>query len=330
MEAVTGAKKDVFSIGRGRAEVPMDSLTVSVDIKPPNQRIKIVDGKETRHGYFSYSSLRAYSVCHKYYYWMYLSGLKFERFAPKMILGSALHSAFELLVEGKKQNKVVTLAEAHTTMSDYLDTNVKDYEAQMAQALADGNELPPIEWGDRISSQAEYARLGRDMLTLFFNTSLKTVDPIEVEKLFIYNFPFKNLPGTMPFTGFIDLIETYMGEPMITDHKTGRERSQEEVDVNDQLTLYSFAEKTPAVSFESYSIGSTGGKTPARARPPKILKIVGRRTIQDYERTHEDFESLLLSIKAGNFARTGKENPMVCGPKQCQYYSVCLGRNKSC
>lgn len=313
---------DQFVIGRGKASLPKDMLINTSGIPTPNEKIFTQDGKTTAHGSFSHSSLSCYAKCQKMYEFEYVKKMRRERGAPKLWNGSAVHAALEAAEIAQLNGIPVTADAIKTVYSTTLDSNVKMYEGVLAEAKKTGTPMPEIDWGERITGQADMDKLGRDLIDIYMRDIFPKTKVIAVEKVFVYNFPVKS-GGTVPIVGFIDLVEEHEGEPCITDHKVGRKRTQDDLEDSDQLTLYSWVEKIPQVAYMSYVPGTTGGKTPSRARPGEILKLVGRRTVKDYERTHEDFEGLLQGIKSGIFARTGKSNSMICG-SNCPYYDVCL------
>ena len=109
---------------------------------------------------------------------------------------------------------------------------------------------------------------------------------------------------------------------MITDHKCGMAKSYETARTNQQLTLYSMATNTPVVGFDSLTLGTTGGKNPAKATPAVVHKYFARRTEKDYEELTNDFNAIIGGISEGRFDKSGMDNPMVCSPTLCAYYST--------
>ena len=243
--------------------------------------------------------------------------------------GTGIHDVLEQGLRAKIEGRALpSLQESTATFLDSFREDVEKYQtAQKAAKLQGKNTYPNIDWGERIKSQETLEGLYVKAVELSHNKIIPSIKPLEVEKLMIHHFDV-NTGGTIPMVGFMDLIEERNGDQMVSDHKVGKARSQESAETDDQLTLYSMATGIPSVSITNVALGTTGGSTPSRAKPPQFLRLESKRTMKDYERLSDTINHILTGIKSGSFPRTAHlaGNQMVCGKKSCAYYDDCLGR----
>jgi len=353
-------------------------------------------GKKVSAGYFSFSALQSYRRCQRSFYYKYVLKIRSKQAAPKMWGGSAIHETLEVMLQTKIDNPVFSEAVRLVVMQNtaiaagkdpkkFRLDDVKQYfseelpfspesskkvfsesyrgfsegyaEAQLVAKNTGKPELPPVDWGAKVTSEQEFHVKYMNAIDAYITKEFPLVNPKAIEKLIIMKFPLDS-GGTVPIIGFIDLIEevdhigTYgnevdrtpeedlkgqkdyaqktirsisNGELMITDHKCGLAKSYEDARIDQQLTLYSMAMNIPVVGFDSLKLGTTGGQRPDRAKPATIKKIFARRTEKDYEELTRDFNAIIKGISSGIYDRTGLVNSMVCTPKQCPYYSRCMG-----
>jgi CRISPR/Cas system-associated exonuclease Cas4 (RecB family) len=145
----------------------------------------------------------------------------------------------------------------------------------------------------------------------------------------------------VPVIGFVDLIDTNdpsiavsadelalmvkQGMPVpealrtvIVDFKTkAKSFSQGDVDGSLQLTLYSYAEKVPAVRFDQL----------LRQKTPTLKRLGAVRKEADYRWLEEIVRSVAEAISAGVFPPCDP-SAWVCSEKWCGFYSICRGRKR--
>jgi len=316
----------VFNVGYGRATVQASGLVNTSIIPLVNEQKVLLNGKEESCGYYSHSSIDAYARCAKQFEFRYVKKEK-PRLAGrlKMMAGTAVHDATEHLLRQKLEGKVMPENEYVDLIADNINTAISDFDTRFKKAKAAGEDPLALDYGDRITDPKQFPRLYQRIGSVFYNTELPKVNVVDVEAMYIHHFPATG-GGTIPLVGFIDLIEKIDGQLVITDHKVGAKKTQAEADQSQQLALYSMAKDIPETAINSFTLGTTGGKSEKNPKPGEFVKYRSRKTIRDYRRVSENINAIMAGIKAGAFPRTGLHNPIVCSPSQCPYYEKCLGR----
>jgi hypothetical protein len=301
-------------------------LIITSPIRLHNEKYFVDDdGKVKRAAYMSSSSMATYAKCHQLYYRKYVLGEKDTRPAVKMWTGSGFHNTLEAAGLAKIAGKAFTMEEADLLFRDHMRKEFAQFDADSATLIKEGKNPAELKLPERIPTRELLVDLGVAMVTKFLREEFQIIKPLAVEKKVVYPLDM-NSGGNVPFIGWIDLLEEENGETVVTDYKTGRLRTEENLLMDQQLTRYAKAEKVYRVKWFSSRLGTTGGKTPARAKGPETVKLRRSITVKDLEILHEDDNANLEGIKAGNFARTGLQNPMICSSVLCPMWHACLGK----
>ncbi len=173
----------------------------------------------------SHSSLSTYAACPRRYAFRYVEHLPGEVPHWWFTFGSAVHRAFEAF------GRATMRARCDGTPDPGLDV----LERTFGEAI-DGAGLEPDE-------AARYRARSVPVLAAYLErASMSDAEPVGVELGFGIDVPVAGDEPTVRFVGYIDRIDRRPdGAIEIIDHKTGKERSQEAVNRDRQLTAYAFA-----------------------------------------------------------------------------------------
>jgi len=173
----------------------------------------------------SYSSLTMYEGCPRRYAFRYVEHLPGHVPPGRFAFGSAIHRAFEVYV----RDRIRAHAEGRRgpglgTLRDACD-----------EAL-DGAGLEPSELA-RL-----HAAAGPVLDRFVAREATLGTMPVAVELGFGVDVPLPADQGSIRFVGYLDRVDRASdGSTVICDYKTGRTRSQAEVDADRQLTAYAYA-----------------------------------------------------------------------------------------
>ena len=170
--------------------------------------------------HFSCTQLITYLQCPLQYYYQYVLKLDWVKVPASYAFGSCMHKAIEAANLG--------LMNGGCKSSEIADIFFTHWE----------KEATEVQWDDELEKDALQTK-GR-MLTELYCATAKEYKPTEVE------LPFRlqimdhdiNILGDRDFVGRIDAIFT--GDTIIEIKTSGRSLTQQEVDQNLQLTLYSW------------------------------------------------------------------------------------------
>jgi putative RecB family exonuclease len=180
-----------------------------------------------RKPHLSASSIGTYVDCSLQYYFSYVQRLPMEFVSDALEFGSAIHLTLADFYRAKMVGDRMLLKDVHESYKQHWTNRVKDRS--------------DIAYANQKDFQS-YLIEGADLLTAWFNKLPDdSFEVIGVEEAFSFN-----LPGiSAPIIGAIDLLESdESGALIITDFKTSaRSYSVDEVDRNQQLTLYQMAMK---------------------------------------------------------------------------------------
>jgi putative RecB family exonuclease len=177
--------------------------------------------------HLSASSINEYVECSLLYRFGRVDRLPMEFVAAELEFGTAIHKVLEEFYRAKMIGERLLLKDLH-----------EQFKTIWKKATT---ERADIQFQDGQNSET-LSMMGVDLLTAWFNKLQEdNFQVIAVEEAFSFN-----LPGiSASIIGAIDLLETdESGAIIITDFKTsGRSYSVDEVDRNQQLTLYQMAMK---------------------------------------------------------------------------------------
>jgi len=210
--------------------------------------------------HFSVSQLVCYLQCPLQYHFQYELGLKWEKTPSAVVLGNSIHKGVEkanqYLMNGGITDKREITSEFHTSWNDSL----KEQE---------------IAWKE---DPSELYMKGQQLLDLYCD-EMRNERPTEVE------LPFR-LPIIDPKTGLFIQQMDYVGkidaifdsDTVVEVKTTGRSPVQQEVDINLQLTLYSWAYRLiygrPEKTIKVVNLVKT--------KEPKIVVVETQRTERDH------------------------------------------------
>jgi putative RecB family exonuclease len=177
--------------------------------------------------HLSASGINEYVDCSLLYRFGRIDRLPMEFVAAELELGTVIHKVLEEFYRAKMIGEKLLLKDLHEM-----------FKTLWKKATT---ERPDIQFQEGQSAEV-LSMLGVDLITVWFNKLQEdSFQVIDVESVFSFN-----LPGiSAPIIGAIDLVEEdESGAIIITDFKTSaRSYSIDEVDRNQQLTVYQMAMK---------------------------------------------------------------------------------------
>ena len=173
----------------------------------------------------SHSSLSTYAACPRRYAFRYVERLPGEVPRWWFTFGSVVHRAFEAFDRAR-----IRARHDGTPAPGY------DVLAQAFGEAVDGAGCEPEE-------SARYQARSVPVLLAYLERALMSdAEPVGVELGFGIDVPVAGDAELVRFVGYIDRIDRRPdGAIEVVDHKTGKPRSQDEVDRDRQLTAYAFA-----------------------------------------------------------------------------------------
>jgi hypothetical protein len=255
----------------------------------------------------SFSQMSSYWYCSMKFYFERVLGWE-RRPSLAMSAGSAGHTA----VEFNYRKKISTGHDSDP--KDFLDMASDSYDAE-TYVLTDADLQPGEDIGknkDAHVALLHYYRHGVAPKRTPVATELEFNVQIEANET--YEYPLKIV------TGRIDLID-----PSIIDNKfAGRAKTQLDVDLSDQLTLYDMALaghdiNVPGLGFDVYLQANTKrGPDVQQLRRSATLMTPEARTNR-FERLKHKFRTTQRAIDASIFIPT--DDPKKCG--RCDYRDRC-------
>jgi putative RecB family exonuclease len=172
----------------------------------------------------SHSSISTYRACPLRYGFRYVERRPGDVSPEQFAFGSAVHKAFEAFGLARIRASADGLPEpGPETLQDALDRKLG------SSGLTDAE----IE---------EARRRAVPVLARFIEIEARTeAVPVAVELGFGVGVEFGGTTGGFRFVGYVDRVDRAPdGSTQIVDYKTGRTRSQADVDTDAQLTVYAF------------------------------------------------------------------------------------------
>jgi len=178
--------------------------------------------------YESHSSISTYRACPLRYGFRYVERRPGEVSPGQFAFGNAVHKAFEAFVLARIRARAEGSAEPGPDI----------LQAALDRKLASSGLAP-----DEVEDARQRAG---PVLARFLELETGTVaDPIAVELGFGVDVALPDggaaEAGTIRFVGYVDRVDRAIdGSTEIVDYKTGRARTQADVDADAQLTAYAF------------------------------------------------------------------------------------------
>jgi putative RecB family exonuclease len=236
--------------------------------------------RKTEH--LSASAIGTYVECSLLYRFSKVDRLPIEQKSDSLEFGSAIHWVLEQYYQEKMIGEKLLLKDIHELFQQSWKLRAED---KTDISYSKGHDFKSL------------LMLGKDLLTVWYQ---KLPDDnyavLGVEEAFLFYLPDIELP----FIGGIDLIEEdSAGTIIVTDHKTSsRAYSSDEVDQNQQLTLYQLALKS--MGYENQEI-LLKFDTLIKTKTPKFEQYWTTRSKIDEFRLVRKFVKVWEGIKAGIF-----------------------------
>ncbi len=254
--------------------------------------------RKTEH--LSASSIGTYVECSLLYKFSKIDKIPIEQKSDSMEFGSAIHRTLEHYYLEKMMGEKILLKDIHEIFEDTWKT------------IAEGKTDIQYTKGHDFKS---LLMLGKDLLTVWYN---KLPDDnyniIGIEEAFTFYLP--GIP--IPFIGAMDLIEEdESGTIIITDFKTSaKSYSKDEVDQNQQVTLYKLALKDKGFSDREILLKFD---TFIKTQKPKFEQYWTTRSDLDEQRLIKKAVQVWEGIEKGVFIPN--DTSWKC--KNCSYKNAC-------
>jgi CRISPR/Cas system-associated exonuclease Cas4 (RecB family) len=278
--------------------------------------------RETSEPHFSISQLNMYNRCSEQYRYRYLEGLKIP---PNfnMASGSAIHEALEFNGNYKLRTKedmpIDELLDAAATSHTKFMADVEDLDTKAAGK-------------DKDESLA--------IVGLYRRTQAPTIQPIAVE------YPFtvvlegdEKVESYLPVIGFVDsYAEIPDPRPYLRNHsvialedykKVNQKRTQLEVDISPQLTLYDYVYNlqtegltTDVVGYRQLGFNGPRANEPGPFSTPLYrnpAEMTDKKRRRRWDRVKNQIKAVQFAIKQEVFIPT--DDPRVCS--WCGYKDIC-------
>lgn len=280
--------------------------------------------------YLSHSQVEMYLRCPRQYYFRYVCDHKRPP-GVALSLGSGTHGAVEMTHHHIVDHDVPAPIEM-----------LLDHFSDKFDAAAE--EIDAKEWEKEGTTKDATKDVGVKLVRLYnakwaplVRPQVRQVDGKEVRGI---EKKFEIEVAGVPMLGFIDLIDTNdaftvseterkmlqkkgsdVPEAMrtvIADFKTrAKSASQADIDGSLQLTLYSFAEKIPAVRYDQL----------LKQKVPKIKRVSALRQTDDYLWMKEVVHGVASAVSAGVFPPCDP-TAWVCSEKWCGFWHMCRGKKR--
>jgi len=181
----------------------------------------------------------------------------------------------------------------------------------------------PEALGDA-QTAASYRRRSEPILRAFYQRQLRSLaEALLFEQGFTVDLDGDGAEPPIRVRGFIDRLDRHPdGSIELIDYKTGRAKSQLDVDRDPQLTLYALAVREGAIRDPA-----TGGPLPTPSRLTLYFTetdqwLTTARTDEQLDRARDELVALGRRIRSGDFTAT--PDPWRCG--RCEYRRMCPDR----
>lgn len=256
--------------------------------------------RKTEH--LSSSSIGTYVDCSLMYKFSKIDKIPMEYVSDALVFGTAIHQTLEKFYQEKMVGENLLLKDIHSIFNDTW-TRIAEDDDQIQYTK--GHDFKSL------------CMLGRDLLSTWFSKKPDdNYNIIGIEKCFSLHLP--GIP--IHFIGAIDLVEEdEAGTIIITDFKTaGRKYSTDEVDQNEQLTLYQLAIKEMGYGNREILLKFD---TLIKTKKPRFEQYWTTRSELDEHRLIQKSNQVWDGIQKGVFIPNN--GPMNWRCKHCSYKNAC-------
>jgi DNA helicase-2/ATP-dependent DNA helicase PcrA len=258
-------------------------------------------------GAFSHSQFRLYQECPLAYSLTNVFRIPSEERKGYFEFGSAIHGAFETFTLARREARAASLP----------DPGFETLQAGLERLWE------PAAFADS-QAAAHYQARSQPVLRRFFDRELRSpAEALLFEQPFLIELDPGNGGVPIHFKGFIDRIDRHPdGSIEVIDYKTGRSKSQHDVDADEQLSAYALALRSGAIPDPA-----TGEPLPAPSRltlyfAESDLALSTTRTDEQLDAFRDHLIAVALRIRSGDFAA----NPEYRRCGQCDYRGICPSR----
>jgi RecB family exonuclease len=257
--------------------------------------------------YLSATQLNAYSACPTKWAFEQLYRIPTDGDQGALTFGSTVHAAFEKYARARQAAAAAGQPQP-------------GFEALKAHF---DEEWQPRAYRDEVSA-GHFRERSEPALRRFYDRELASLsEAVAFEVPFTFELEDPDGGPPLRMAGFIDRIDREPdGSIVVIDYKTGRSKSQAQVDSDDQLSVYALALKVGAV---------VDPATGEPLLPASRLALYFTESDEEVSTTRsaeqlDEFVTRLLAtarrIRAGDFAATPSDK--VCG--WCDYARICPSR----
>jgi len=284
----------------------------------------------------SFSSLTTYEACPRRYSFKYVERVPGEVSPGQFAFGNAVHKAFELFVRRRIRARpqdagaLDVAAEAAGAPDAASEPNPAAAGAVPAAELFPEPDLEALRRVcDRVLERAgmEPAELDEararvePVLVRFLEREVANLStPVAAELSFGVDVAIPGAAVGIRFVGYVDRLDRAPdGSTELLDYKTGRPRSQADVDLDRQLTAYAYACARGALRDPA-----TGGPLPAATRlalyfADSGVEVATTRTDGELAAFEGDLVAMVGAVRRRDFdARPGARR---C--RWCEYRGTC-------
>jgi len=256
---------------------------------------------------FSHSQFRLYQECPLAYSLAHLFRIPSDERKGYFEFGSAIHGAFEAFTVARREARAAGLPDPGF------------------EALAAGLERvwEPTAFADT-QADGHYRARSEPVLRRFYERELlSTAEALVFEQPFVLELDPGNGEAVIRFRGVIDRIDRHPdGSLEVIDYKTGRTKTQRDVDEDEQLSAYALAMRSGAVADPV-----TGDPLPAPSRltlyfAESDLALSTTRTGEQLDAFRDHLVAVAMRIRSGDFAA----NPEYRRCARCEYREICPSR----
>ena len=260
-----------------------------------------VEESKSKKPTISDSAERMLIRCGTQYEFRYIKGIRIPP-GVAQVTGTATHKTVNLDLNYKKdKGELMKLDEIKDSASDSIK--------MLFQNGVKLNEEEKKEGDKKLKAQAQSDAI--NLSALHHGEIAPAIQPLHIERYF--KLEMKNQP--MDLAGRMDVEEVNGG---LRDTKTSaKSPSQKEVDVDDQLTIYSLAKKIETGKLPTHLSMDYLVKT----KTPKVVIAETVRTQKDIDRIIYLFDHTMKFLKLGMFMPN--PNGWWCSKSWCGYWDRC-------